>query len=204
MFHGDRNFYSSISDSIYEHNVGEYQTYYDIKYDHIVDLIAQQNPILQSTFTNILYNSNAYLYDEDTNQYAAIDSTYDSLIAYNSTQNSGKLALIYTKNSFPLDEDPISAYVKRVDKQFRISNVRDAVVNHNLPIWSSAWNLLYSQPYQWIDKVPNPLNIDNYQSLFESKRFKDHYIGLRFFYNPRNNYKLVTDIVNTQFSNRNR
>lgn len=204
LFSGDRNFYSSATDSIYEHNTGEYQTYYNLKYEHIIDLIASQTPTLQSTLTNVLYNSNVYEYDADTNSFKNVDATYSNLIAYNSSQSTGKLNLTFNNESFPLDEDPLTAYVKRVDRQYRINNLRDASLSHLEPIWDSSWTSIASQPFQWIDKNPNNVNIDQYQSLFESKRLKDHYLGLRLFFNPRRDYKITTDIINTQYANRNR
>ena len=95
-----------------------------------------------------------------------------------------------------------SPLVKITDKQYRLNDLRDKTLNTSNPIWSTSWDALQSSFY--IDKVPFSNNIDPNQSPFEAKRFRDHYLGLRLFFQPDLNAKITTDIIATTYANRNR
>jgi hypothetical protein len=200
------NFYFNSTDTYfsglekpYRHLQGNYQVYYgEDKKEHVVDLIAKNNAFMVATTDSIGYTSNVYEYNDSTMEYKPIDVTYDKFIAYNSKGISGLLTL-QPHTVFMVDDIPT---VKRTDNIYKINNLRDLALDDNLPLWSS--NPQDTQAYFPIDKVPNPSNLDPTKTLFNKPRFRDHYFGLRLFFNPPANYKIVTDILTTINSNRNR
>jgi hypothetical protein len=192
-----------VSDTIYEHDLGFYNNYYGIRYPHIIDLIAVQNPEEIKYSSNIYYSAKTEYSNPATNSFENLpSSTFTSLIAYNSTQSTGKIDLTFKSNPFQSDDSSTSALVARTDRQYRISNLRDAVNDSTQPIWSSNWN--HTSANYFIDKVPSPINIDFTKSAFNQTRLRDYYLGIRLFFDQPQNYKIVTDIVNTVTANRNR
>lgn len=197
-FNNTDTFFSGIQKP-YKHNEGNYQVYYDgDKKEHIVDLIALNHALSVATTDSVGYTSTAYEYNDATMDYKPVEATYDKFIAYNSKGTSGLVSLQPHK-VFTVDDIPM---VKKTDNIFKINNLRDIAIDDNLPLWSFAPQDTLS--YFPIDKVPNPSNLDPSKSLFERARFRDHYLGLRLFFKPLNNYKIVTDIITTINSNRNR
>lgn len=91
-----------------------------------------------------------------------------------------------------------------MENQWRLNNIRDLTISPLEAVWDSSWGARQSTPFSYIDKVPNFSNIDYNKSLFEQARFRDHYLGVRFFFNPVENYKITTDLVTTMNSNKNR
>lgn len=211
MFNGYDNFYSTGEfapgeQSIFKHNSLAYQTYYGTKYDHIIDLIAMYNAQEIKYSNNVQYHSNVYVKEALTSgNYKWIpDATFNGMIAYNSTQSTGYQDLLLKDNLFQMDNNDDSAYVRRTDRTYRINNIRDRILSNSNPIWDSSWGALQSTPYVYMDKIPNEANLDTSNSMYDSRRLRDYYMGLRLFFNPSEDYKIVTDIVNTTYSNRNR
>ena len=85
-----------------------------------------------------------------------------------------------------------------IDNKWRINDLRDYTIDNTQPVWSNSW-IDISSDY-WIDKIPN--NIDYSKPLFNIKRFRDYYLGVRLFTNNSNNYKFNTDIIQTYTANR--
>jgi hypothetical protein len=186
----------------WKHNEGNYQTYYNNKFPHIVDLIIPQHGLDGKLTKNIQYTSTTELYNPTLEAFAKVPNvTYDGLIAYNTDQSSGYQPIIFKQNAFQQDQQG-SVLVDYVDDKYRLNDLRDLTITSNQPVWTNRWQYLLNTPY--IDKVPNPTNINQFSSFFSQRRFRDHYLGLRFFFNPDNNYRISTDIVSTLFANRNR
>jgi hypothetical protein len=198
-FHGHRDFFT-FENGLYQHNIGDFTTYYDTKYPHIVDLIASNDPLNAKQSSSVFYTSETSIYDDTTKQYHRIPETYTGFIAYNSNQSSGYNSLLLKDTPFMMDASLDSSLVDIVDKQYRLNDLRDKTVNTDNPIWSTSWDALQSSYY--IDRVPNSVNIDTAQSPFNAKRFRDHYLGLRLFFNPDINAKITTDIIATTYANR--
>ena len=190
MFNNYRNIFSN---SLYKHE-GDYQRFYGRKYDFIVDYINVLNPKEIKTFSHVSIRNRTYY-----NGFK--DTTFDRALIYNSHQTSG---VMYLDKDKAFDLSPANLYtpVKTADDTYRISGIRDNTVSNANPIWDSSWNI--KQFSYYIDKMPNIANIDINQSLFTRQRFKDYYLGLRLFYNPVKNEKIVVDIIDTEYSNRNR
>lgn len=190
LLNGYDTFYSN---NLYKHNSGEYQTYYDDKKDFVLDVIIPQDPQTTKTTSSVYYSSKSEIYDDINKSYKDVDTTFDAAIAYNSNQSSGKIDIVpstpYSSNSSS------QLLVDRVDKKYRINGFHDYTQSNQEPIWRMDWDAL--QADYPIDKVPNNLNIDPNQSLFNTRRFKDYYFGLRLFFNPNTNAKISTDVVNT-------
>lgn len=190
MFNNYRNIFSN---SLYKHE-GDYQRFYGRKYDFIVDYINVLNPKEIKTFSHVSIRNRTYY-----NGFK--DTTFDRALIYNSHQTSG---VMYLDKDKAFDLSPANLYtpIKTADDTYRISGIRDNTVSNANPIWDSSWNI--KQFSYYIDKMPNIANIDINQSLFTRQRFKDYYLGLRLFYNPVKNEKIVVDIIDTEYSNRNR
>jgi len=199
FFNTYKTFYSNGPN---KHNFGPFQTYYDIKQPHIIDLVARQDNLDGKISTNVFYTSNCEEYDFNTKQYRPVDATYSAMVAYNSYQTTGLQLLNFVDTMFGAQDTSNSASVTKVDSKYRINNLRDLTTSHTAPIWSSDWSDLSGTPY--LDKVVNFANIDYSKSLFNTQRLRDHYLGVRFFFQPQENYRISTDIVATQFANRNR
>lgn len=198
FFNTHNTFYSS---GPWKHNDGEFQTYYDTKYPHVIDLIAAQNQIQGKLGQAVYYTAYTEEYDALNRDYRKVDSTFDGLVAYNSRQSSGYQPMSLKTN--PFESDTLgSVLVDYVDNHYRLNDLRDLTINNNDPIWTKDWQFLSTTPY--LDKIPNSNNLNLGQSFFTQKRFRDHYLGLRFFFNPRNNYRITTDLVSTLYANRNR
>lgn len=201
MFNDHDTYYSSSNPTgVWKHNYGNYQLYYNTKAPHIIDLVALKNPIQAKALSSVIYTSKCSTFDENTSQFRNVDETFTSLIAYNSYQTSGKVDLII-KNQFDSSEYPLT-YVSKVDNNFRINNVRDMSISHNLPIWTIEGTP--AQGYPYLDKYPNLSNINFAKSYFEMQRFRDHYLGLRFEFNSQYNTKISTDLVVTTYDEKTR
>lgn len=188
--------YNILDASPYKHSKGNYQTYYNYKYDHVIDLIARNNPSLATIPTNLFYYSTSYLDNSIRDDY-----TYDFVTLYNSNQSTGKLKL-KSKTPFEFDNAPTEALVSKVDKYYRINNIRN--VSTDTPIWTSEWNLIKSFPYSYTDKIVFDNNMDYTGFNYTSDRLRDFYTGVRFYFNPDLNIKITTDLVNTVQANRHR
>lgn len=199
MFNTHENYFS-VADLPYKHNTGNYQKYYDIKYDHILDLIVRMHTIEGKQPSNIYYSSTTEDYSNVYDAYQSSDVTFDRFVAYNNTQSTGIVPLTL-KGVFDSDTLISSALVSKVDNYYRISNIRDRVISPNEPLWAEAYD--YIAPYFYIDKVPNPVNIGS-PSFFEDARFRDTYMGLRLYFNPPTDTKITTDLASVKFQSKNR
>jgi hypothetical protein len=198
MMNSHKTFYTN---GPYKHNYGNYQSYYGVKQPHVIDLVTMLNPHEGKLPQAIYYNSRVETYDAQHQNYKPVNATYDKLIAYNSFQSSGQHNLDLKVNPFQVDIGG-SILVDKIDSKYRLNDLRDLSIDNNESLWTQDWTFLQSTPY--LDKIPNPLNINKTQSYFTQKRFRDTYLGLRFFFNPAQDYRIVTDVVSTLYANRNR
>lgn len=136
-FGGHRDFFT-FKDDLYKHNYGEFTTYYDNKYSHIIDLIANSSPLEAKQTYNITYTSNTSIYDTATGQYHKIPETYTGFIAYNSNQSTGYNELILKSDAFTQEYSNAEVFVRETDKQYRINELRDRTYYKDNPIWDSA------------------------------------------------------------------
>lgn len=189
MFNTYDTFYSN---NLWEHNKGEYQVFYDEKYVHILDLILSQDLQLAKTTTSILYSSKAESYDDSTKDYKPVNTTFNKAIIYNSYQSSGELGIIYHNSPF-ISSNSTNVLVDKIDGKFRLNGFFDYSMSNEEAIWDT----IGAQSFYYIDKIPNQSNIDPNQSMFNARRFKDYFVGVRLFFEDNKDVKITTDIVNT-------
>jgi hypothetical protein len=209
LFNSSENFYSCFKyspteSSIFEHSSLQYQTYYGTKYSHIVDLVLKNSPLERKTNSSIYYSARSSFFDSVLKQFRSVPSTYTSFIAYNTNQSTGELTLNLKNESFEQEDSTSISLLSLTDNYFRINNLRDLVISPQQPIWDSSHASLSSTPFSFLDKKPNLSNIDFNKSSFESPRLKDNYLGVRFFHNPSQDYKITLDLITTQTQNKNR
>lgn len=82
------------NNQLWEHGVGEYNKYYDIKYPAYITLLVNPNSDVDCVFNNIKFKSELYINDIDQP-----DKTITHLTAYNEYQDSGKTELIKGRSS---------------------------------------------------------------------------------------------------------
>ena len=185
MFNDEDNFYS-VNDSIWSHNTGNYQTYYDTKYDFIVDSVINPNPQVSSVFQSLELVAN---FEEGQ---SLVDHAFDRALFYSDKQSSGLQDLIYKDETNPFANEGV--LIQKVDDEYQISNIRNNVVNPG-PIFSTSWTDLQDDYY--IDKVPNPGVTDPSKSLFDQDRFRGEWMGVRLYSNSAQNTKITMELINT-------
>lgn len=188
--------------SVYKHGGHKYQTFYDTKYFHIVDVILSKSVPSIKTASNVNLFAYTSAVDGNLNTFS-VDAPYNAAIFYNSSQSSGTQPLIVPGN-FQMDISNGFALTKITDREWRINNIRDITISNNLPIWASDWASIGSSPFSYIDKVPNPANINYAKSFFTSTRLKDYYLGGRFIFNADSNIKVTLDLITTTNQNNQR
>lgn len=202
-FSNSNTFFSQQeTSSIYKHGGHKYLTFFDIKYPHIIDVILSKSVPSIKTASNVNLFAYTSGVDANLNTFTS-DVPYSAAIFYNSSQSSGTQPLIVPGN-FQMDISNGFALTKITDREWRINNIRDITISNNLPIWASDWGSIGSSPFSYIDKVPNPANIDYSKSFFTSKRLKDYYLGGRFIFNANSNVKVTLDLITTTNQNNQR
>ena len=152
----------------------------------------------------MIYSSSTQSKDTNTQHYKNEPITFNSAIFYNSKQSTGLRTLKIKEGYFETDYDNLTSLVDKTDNKYKISNMRDIVLNEDQPIWNSNWGVLQSIPFNYIDKIPNAANIDYFLSEFDKPRLRDYYLGMRLIHTPTKDIKMNTDIINTRNSNRTR
>ena len=200
----DSNTFFSQKDSglVYKHGGHTYQTFYDTKYVHIIDVILSNSVPSIKTASNVNLFAYTTAVDANLNSFS-VQAPYSAAIFYNSSQSSGAQPLI-VPGDFQMDISNGFALTNITDREWRINNIRDITISNNLPIWASDWGSIGSSPFSYIDKVPNPANIDYAKSFFTSKRLKDYYLGGRFIFNANSNVKVTLDLITTTNQNNQR
>lgn len=124
--------FSILDTGLWEHNKGKFTTYYGLEFPHVVEMIinAQGQTFLPQS---VIYHANTYDlsngYDQDV-----IGVTYDQFLAYNDTQSTGFQDLILNSNN-DVFWNPTSTHVKQVDRNYKISPLKDLVTSSN--IWTN-------------------------------------------------------------------
>ena len=215
MYNTNRNFYSFISDgndarSLWKHDNYNYQNFYGVKYDHILELAVGVS-FQQRVFNSIQYVSEVYLYDTLTKHPIIIeDVTFDKFYAYTNKQITNKRDLVVkTANSYQdVTLNLNQTLVDRTDNYWRFSKFRDEVFDRTQTIVTSEWTSIsgnYDNLGQgYIDQIVNPLAVNTTKSLYQLSRLRDRSLQLRLFFNPVEDYKIVTQILSFSTSLTNR
>lgn len=136
MFADHSTFYTN---EIWKHSFGPFQSFYGIKYDHILDLIVTNNPVQAMINDSFSYTSDTWLYSPVTTSYERQDDTFDRAIIYNSKQTSGDLNITdYSNNLFETSIPAGTLPVRRTDNKWKANTVRDHIIDPSLPVWDSS------------------------------------------------------------------
>jgi hypothetical protein len=192
MFNDEENYYTN---TVYKHNGEFYQTYYGEKYPHIIDIVSKHSPFQIRYSDNAFFSTKTREREQASGVFKPVKSFYDHVIFYNSVQSSGKRPIEFITNPFAITNIPVVA-TKRTDDIYKLSNIRDAVINHSDTIWDKTI-------YPEFNSV-NTTNIDFTKSLFSSQRLRDTYLGMRLYFQPEENYHIHTDLVTTMNRSNNR
>lgn len=198
-FNDSNTFYTSVlsNSNIWQHNHLNFQTYYGKKYPHIIEFTVLNNLGQTKTLDNISYLSKVEEWSPANKQWIDKDyKTFDGIIAYNTYQSTGKQKIEVKQSKDPfanLTLSPTNCFASKIEKTWSINNFRDYVVNRNDSLFTSDWNAIKTNFY--IDKVPNTSVLDLNKSPFELEMLRDKYFNIRLFYNPVENYRITTDMV---------
>lgn len=197
LYRSKTTFHSSIfaDAKIWDHNKGDYQTYYGQKKDHIIDFAFSKDFYQTKYFNTMKIVSDVF----DVTGSRQINSFFDRMVAYNSFQSTGLQTLAVKNNQLPfsnVDETASTVtFANRADSHWNISELRDWSLNHSVNLFTDDWTATQSEYF--IDKVVDPNQIDTNKSLFDLSKLKDQYAQVRFYFNPTANHKIVTDIAST-------
>lgn len=195
IFNTYDEWYSSVfTNDIYKHNEGEYQTFYGVKYPHIIEFPMLQ-AIMNSEVTNhIEFVSHLREFDSTYEIWKDVnDLTFNKVWIYNDKQSTGILDNVVVNNNpaYELDYHPGECFLLKADKTWRLNNHYNYV--NAIPHSSKRW-VDISAGY-FIDKVP--VNMDYSKPQYELERFRDGYINVRLIYDEEANYKLLTKYIQT-------
>jgi hypothetical protein len=212
MFNDHFTYYTFINQfnvevrDIWKHNVRNYQTYYDVKYDHILEIVLNNDAIQEKIFGSMQLISNSYKYSNVGDYYIqAGNTTFDRFLIYNEYQSSHIRDLIvkltpYQSLSLAVNE----TLIDRTDNYWRFNRFRDITIDRDLvaePLITDRWLDIIaeydSNGQGFIDYISNPNAIDVAKSPYQQSRFRDKYAVVRLFYKPEEEYKIVTDIMST-------
>jgi hypothetical protein len=202
MFSTQNEFFTSKEDKIWTHNKGNYQTYYGIEHDHILEWIDNEDPTKTRTFAGLQYRQSCEKYDPTYETWVKdINHTFTKLVAYNDTDCTGELTIL--PKDGPYDSiiyTPTEALAFHKENLWRINQLRDYSVSPGVPNFTKQWALL--EPLYPIDKVVNPVNINSAKSQYEVSRLRGKYLVIRaIFNNPDKTLKLNTELFNTEYDN---
>jgi len=181
--------------TIYKHlHKNNYQTYYENKYDFIVEWY-------DFNFTTqdrnaIHYNGYSLTWDEDHLTWKQNnDLTFYKGMFYTFDQSSGLVNLNYVnQHSNPYGNVQFSNSTKsviRTDNNFKISGIYDIATNS--PVVSGQWDLIKDEYF--IDVVPLNANLNYNASQYQLANFRDKFLICRLYYKPEQDYKKVINIL---------
>jgi hypothetical protein len=217
IWNNNLTYFTSINnpakaDYIWQHNLLNYQTYYDIKHDFIYDYVAKgEEPIVTKSFENIEVMGNVYKYDDINEQWReTFYSTFDRLHVYNNTQSSGMFNLVI-KNPlayYDITNNFITSRTLSINRNldiWKVNNLADYafdVLSGSQTINTTNWaestyrNIFRTNPNMgYIDKVVNPGYISEGKSVYQIQRFRDKFLNVRLYYKPTEDLKIVINTM---------
>ena len=199
--------YSKNDNYIWEHNFGDFHTFYGVKYPHIIEYVVTKEPTATKISDALNYISDVSKYNDIYQYWSNVKNiTFTQAIFYNSTQSTGLLDILIKNTNDPFASvlgtfDPSNIYAEMTESNWNINNIRDMVdqTNPEQPIFTSNWAQLQTQ-YP-IDKVPN-MNIINYltKSQFDMEPLRDNFMACRLYFKPTENYRITTKYLTNKQS----
>ena len=187
-----------------------YQKYYGCMAPHGVEVVTTESAVKANIFENIHFLTDAAVYNAETSEY--YDDryvTFDSGYLYNSYQITDTLNFVVKDTDVPnmavtsITENYNSCILDRKERVWGLNGFRDMAIDRNIPnppsLFTNEWGNISSSYY--IDKVINPLAVDQDKNWFEQARMLDKYLGIRLFFSnladPDNpgKHRLVTSYL---------
>jgi hypothetical protein len=201
IYNTQSSLFSSLatSDSIWEHNIGEFQTYYGVKHPFIVEAVATLDTLNTYTTPAISYLANVLEFNSNSKEWLEIDfDTFNKGVFYSTNQSSGMVDLTIKNNSNPfasITNTPGAILVNKEEKSWNVNNIRNNVIDSTETLFTKEWAAI--QTDYFIDKVVNSNAIDINKTLFTTDKLRDKFMACRFVYdNPNNrkfNFKYLID-----------
>lgn len=198
--------YNDKSVDIWQHGVeGSYQTFYDKYYPFIVEYVSKSKSLETTVWDNVQFNTIANKHTEE-GFVDDRDTTFNMVIYYNSRQCTNLKRLI-PKNNLDQERNFFTDYIdtfngadiviERKEKDWYLNYIRDAVIEHNSPIWinnipsNNEW-MSSNNLNGWIDKSLNQ-NVFGFKEWYDDEPFRDKFIIQRYIFNDANksNIQLV-------------
>ena len=219
MYYDFDTFYTNYGNNVklsnisWKHNVHNYTSYCEEKFNFILDYIqAGKNPYQENVFDTVEFTSNTFEWDPVAENYKEIQfTTFTQMYVYNNNQISNLKDLIVSNlNPYQhIQFNTNTAYVNKDRNYWRIKKFRDMSVNRLTSpesLFSKDWtNVDYTNYFTtpglgFIDKIINPNIIDLNKNGYKQQRFTDKYLGVRLFFDPKDengnplNYKINFNI----------
>ena len=217
-YNNANNFFSYIrgNNNTWEHNIGNYQTYYGTKYDFVIEYVTNEDIPNDKVYSFIEYVSRVGNYNGNDKQFIEIsNTTFDKFYCYNRQQITATCDIAIKDSPYEtVGHSNTVSHAARVNNAFRISkNLRDISTSINTePLLTSDWTKTeYSSYYNvdglgngYIDKVPNEDVRDINKDIYQRGFMRDKFISTRLFFNPDQNYRMSFQIgmINSQDKNR--
>ena len=191
IYMNDGNDFFSIkqySQRVEKHNSGNYTGYYnEAKKKHVIEFIVNDNPEVVKTFGSLELVCQSTLDGIDK------DVIFDRGWFYNSHQSTGFKTLKLKTSAFQQDYTDSEIEIARVQRNWKLNNLRDFSTTDAV-LYSSDWPLIRSDYFT--DKVPT--NLQTNLSQYQRRRMRDRWLACRLEFKPTANYKLTTNILQTQ------
>jgi hypothetical protein len=197
-----KSFYSLIDNRIWRHNAeGSYQTFFGIKYPHILEYVTTPSPLLEKTWVSLRFYTTAVQYAIPEREYYDVNVTFNKLIAFNHKQSTPEWILA------PKGQEPDMTYMgaqvsnlkvgeiplSREGHWWNVNDLRDYRIDYGSPIFKSDWfSIIGSYP---IDKVLNSPTIDYSKSWMSLESLRSYYLVLRLTFDNFDNVRLTTNYV---------
>ena len=201
MFNTQNYFYTFNGSTMWLHNEGNFQTYYQDKYPYIVEYTVPYQTT--NLIDNINYYNKVYSFDTTTNNWIEQPlSTYDRLIVYNDTQATPELTIIAPNAITPVPFQSVQNILNteilatKSEEDWNVSGFIDYTNTANTSIFTTDWTQLQNQ-YP-IDKVLNISKLGLNQSVFDLKQFRSKFINYRLISNNAQNLKYVSKYDTTK------
>ena len=202
MFNTQNELFTAKNNELWKHNIGNYQTYYGLEHDHILEWVDNESPGEIKVIGGIEYRQSCEKFNSVSETWVKdLNSTFTKLIAYNDISTTGTLNIL--SKATPYDSiayNPTQALAFHKENIWRINQLRDYSISPLVSNFTKQWaQLAASYP---IDKVVNSANINVNKSQYELNRLRGKYLVIRgTFNNPDKTLKLSTEFINTEYDN---
>jgi hypothetical protein len=202
MFNTQNELFTAKNNELWKHNIGNYQTYYGLEHDHILEWVDNESPGEIKVIGGIEYRQSCEKFNSVNETWVKdLNSTFTKLIAYNDISTTGTLNIL--SKTTPYDSiayNPTQALAFHKENIWRINQLRDYSISPLVSNFTKQWaQLAASYP---IDKVVNSANINVNKSQYELNRLRGKYLVIRgTFNNPDKTLKLSTEFINTEYDN---